>query len=95
MSESKVTFIIDGTSTEAVVNKEGKTLLETAIDLGLDPPYSCQGGICSSCLARVTEGTAEMTKNSILSEKEVADGLILTCQAHPTSASIRVDFDDV
>jgi ring-1,2-phenylacetyl-CoA epoxidase subunit PaaE len=72
-----------------------QTILEAALKQGIDAPYSCQGGICSSCLARVTEGTAEMTKNSILSDKEVADGLILTCQAHPTSATIRVDFDDV
>ena len=72
-----------------------QTILDAALKQGIDAPYSCQGGICSSCLARVTEGTAEMTKNSILTEKEVADGLILTCQAHPTSATIRVDFDDV
>ncbi|KIA86978.1 hypothetical protein OA85_04970 [Flavobacterium sp. AED] len=47
------------------------------------------------CLARVTSGTAEMTKNSILTDKEIADGLILTCQAHPTSETIYVDYDDV
>jgi ring-1,2-phenylacetyl-CoA epoxidase subunit PaaE len=47
------------------------------------------------CLARVTSGTAEMTKNAILTDKEIADGLILTCQAHPTSESIYVDYDDV
>jgi ring-1,2-phenylacetyl-CoA epoxidase subunit PaaE len=62
---------------------------------GIDAPYSCQGGICSSCLARITSGTAEMKKNSILTDSEIAEGLILTCQAHPTSAEIYVDYDDV
>ncbi len=72
-----------------------QTILEAALKQGIDAPYSCQGGICSSCLARVVEGTAEMTKNSILTDGEIADGLILTCQAHPTSENIRVDYDDV
>ena len=61
----------------------------------LDPPYSCQGGVCSSCLAKVTEGKAVMVKNSILTDSEVEEGFILTCQAHPTTAKISIDFDDV
>ena len=72
-----------------------QTILDAALKQGIDAPYSCQGGICSSCLARVSKGTAEMKKNSILSDKEVADGLILTCQAHPTSSELTVDFDNV
>ncbi len=72
-----------------------QTLLEAALKQGLDAPYSCQGGICSSCLARVISGTAEMTKNSILTDGEIAAGLVLTCQAHPTSETIYVDYDDV
>ena len=72
-----------------------QTVLEAALKQGIDAPYSCQGGICSSCLARITNGSAEMKKNSILTDGEVAEGLILTCQAHPTSAEIYVDFDDV
>jgi ring-1,2-phenylacetyl-CoA epoxidase subunit PaaE len=46
-------------------------------------------------LARIKSGTAEMKKNTILSDSEIAEGLILTCQAHPTSASISIDYDDV
>ena len=72
-----------------------QTVLDAALKKGIDAPYSCQGGICSSCLARVTSGTAEMTKNSILTDKEIASGLILTCQAHPTSERIYIDYDDV
>jgi len=72
-----------------------QTILEAALDEDLDAPYSCQGGICSSCLAKVTEGSATMRQNNILTESEVAEGLILTCQAHPTTPTIAIDFDDV
>ena len=73
----------------------GKTILEVALKKGLDAPYSCQGGICSTCLGQVTEGKAVMDKNSILTDGEIEDGLILTCQAHPTTATISIDYDDV
>lgn len=72
-----------------------KTVLEVALDNDLDVPYSCQGGICSSCIARITEGTAVMRKNQILTDSEIAEGLILTCQAQPTSPVLKVDYDDV
>ena len=70
-------------------------ILAATLRHDLDAPYSCQGGVCSSCLAKVTEGNAVMIKNSILTDSEVADGFILTCQAHPTTAKISIDFDDV
>ena len=53
------------------------------------------GGICSSCICRITEGAAEMKKNQILNESEVAEGLTLACQAYPTTTIIKIDFDDV
>lgn len=70
-------------------------ILDAALEEDIDAPHSCQGGICSSCIARITEGTAVMAKNQILTDSEVAEGLVLTCQAHPTSTTIRVDYDDV
>ncbi len=91
---AKVTVLVDGESTVFEMSKK-QTVLEAALKQGLDAPYSCQGGICSSCLARVTEGTVEMKKNSILTDSEIAEGLILTCQAIPTSAILAVDYDDV
>lgn len=91
---SKITVMVDDEETTFEMSQK-QTVLDAALKQGIDAPYSCQGGICSSCLARVTSGTAEMTKNSILTDKEIADGLILTCQAHPTSESIYVDYDDV
>ena len=91
---SKITVVVDSDETSFEMSQK-QTILEAALKQGIDAPYSCQGGICSSCLARITSGTAEMTKNSILTDSEIAEGLILTCQAHPTSASIIVDYDDV
>lgn len=91
---TKITVVVDNEATDFVMSKQ-QTILDAALKQGIDAPYSCQGGICSSCMARVTQGTAEMTKNSILTDGEIAEGLILTCQAHPTSAEIFVDFDDV
>ncbi|SDS38824.1 ferredoxin--NADP reductase [Gramella sp. MAR_2010_147] len=70
-------------------------VLDVALENDIDVPYSCQGGICSSCMARITEGKAEMSKNQILTEDEINEGFILTCQAHPTTPTLKVDFDDV
>jgi ring-1,2-phenylacetyl-CoA epoxidase subunit PaaE len=91
---TKITVIVDDEETTFEMSQK-QTLLEAALKQGLDAPYSCQGGICSSCLARITSGTAEMKKNSILTDSEIAEGLILTCQAHPTSSEIFVNYDDV
>ena len=91
---SEITVIVDDEETTFKMDAK-TTILSAALKQGLDAPYSCQGGICSSCLAKVTEGTAKMEKNAILSDSEIADGLILTCQAHPTSQKITVDYDDV
>ena len=78
---------------------EGMTKVEVVLDVVLkediDAPYSCQGGVCSSCIARIKEGKAEMAKNQILTDSEIAEGLILTCQAHPLTPTLKVDYDDV
>ncbi|WP_338409363.1 ferredoxin--NADP reductase [uncultured Flavobacterium sp.] len=91
---TKITVLVDNDQTTFEMSKK-QTLLEAALKQGLDAPYSCQGGICSSCIARITSGTAEMKKNNILTDTEVAEGLVLTCQAHPTSAEVFVNYDDV
>ena len=91
---TQISITVDDETTTFEMSQK-QTILEAALDEDLDAPYSCQGGICSSCLARVTEGEATMTQNNILTESEVAEGLILTCQAHPTTPSIVIDYDDV
>lgn len=91
---TKVTIMLDSDETSFEMSQK-QNVLEAALKHGLDAPYSCQGGICSSCLARITKGTAEMKKNTILTDKEIAEGLVLTCQAHPTSSELVIDYDDV
>jgi ring-1,2-phenylacetyl-CoA epoxidase subunit PaaE len=91
---TKITVMVDDEETTFTM-PQTKSILEAALDKDIDAPYSCQGGICSSCLARLTEGKATMRQNNILTDSEVAEGLILTCQAHPTSPTVYVDYDDV
>ncbi|MEP5256051.1 MAG: ferredoxin--NADP reductase [Winogradskyella arenosi] len=92
--DTKITVLVDEEEFEFSMPKD-QSILEAALKQDIDAPYSCQGGICSSCIARVTEGEAKMRQNNILTDGEVEEGLILTCQAHPTSAQIVVDYDDV
>lgn len=91
---SEITVLLDDEETTFTMTQTDD-ILAASLRNDLDPPYSCQGGVCSSCLAKVTEGKAVMTKNSILTASEVDEGLILTCQAHPTTQKITIDFDDV
>jgi len=91
---SEITIVLDDEETTFVMSQK-KTILDAALNKDLDAPYSCQGGICSSCLAKVTEGEVSMTKNEILTDDEIEEGLILTCQAHPITPKIKIDFDDV
>ncbi len=90
----EITVLVDDAETTFEMDSK-LTILTAALKEGLDAPYSCQGGICSSCLAKVTEGKALMEKNTILSETEINDGFILTCQAHPITQKINIDYDNV
>jgi len=92
--QTKITVIVDDEEATFEMSQK-QSILEAALDEDLDAPYSCQGGICSSCLARIKEGEATMRQNNILTDNEVAEGLILTCQAHPTTPTIVVDYDDI
>ncbi len=92
--ETNITIILDDEEHKFTMSQKN-TILDAAISKKIDPPYSCQGGICSSCIAKITEGAATMRQNNILTDSELEEGLVLTCQAQPTTASICVDFDDV
>jgi ring-1,2-phenylacetyl-CoA epoxidase subunit PaaE len=91
---TSISILVDDEETRFEMSQQ-QTVLEAALKQGLDVPYSCQGGICSSCICKITEGAAEMKKNQILTDAEVAEGLTLACQAYPTTATIKIDFDAV
>ena len=92
--ETQVTIRVDDEQ-HTFIMSQNDSVLDAALVKDIDAPYSCQGGICSSCLAKITEGEAIMRQNNILTDKEVGEGLVLTCQAHPTTPTLTVDFDDI
>jgi ring-1,2-phenylacetyl-CoA epoxidase subunit PaaE len=91
---AKVTVLVDDEETTFTMSKK-EILLDAVLKEGVDAPYSCQGGICSSCMCRIVKGSAEMKRNSILTDDEIDDGLILSCQAIVTSDEIYIDYDDL
>lgn len=90
---SKVTVIMDGTETHLDLASNGKVILDAALDAGVDVPFACKGAVCATCRARVLEGKVKMRQNFALTDSEVADGFILTCQSHPASEKVVVDYD--
>lgn len=91
---TEITVLLDDEESTFVMTQTDN-ILAASLRNDLDPPYSCQGGVCSSCLAKITDGKAVMVKNSILTDSEVEAGYILTCQAHPTTPKVTIDYDDV
>ena len=92
--EASLKIILEGQESELVIDSS-KTILEWALDNEIDAPYSCQGGACCTCLARLKKGEVEMSENSILSQEEIDEGLILTCISTPKTKNILVDYDDI
>ena len=89
---AKLKVTLDGKVIETTVS-EGKTILDTLLDMKIEPPYSCTSGSCSTCMAKVLSGTTKMDACYALDDDEIEDGFILTCQAHPTSAEVEINFD--
>ena len=88
-----VKIILDGNSHEISVN-EGETILEAAINANLDPPYACRVAACCSCKAKLLEGEVKMDDDEPLTEEEIDEGFILTCQSHPKSERCVVSYDE-
>ena len=91
--ESQVTVIMDGDDFEFSLRNYGDFILDAAMENGADAPFSCKGAVCCTCKAQVVEGKAIMDMNYSLSEEEVEEGFILTCQARPASEKLVVDYD--
>ena len=91
---TEVEIIIDGDSVKFHLDSKGKSILDAAHKAGADLPFACKGGVCSTCKARIVEGTIQMDANYALSPEEIAQGYILTCQSHPTSKNVVISFDD-
>ncbi|MGP0029145.1 MAG: 2Fe-2S iron-sulfur cluster-binding protein [Acidimicrobiales bacterium] len=89
---SRVTIDLGGRS-DTTDHHPGTTILQTARQMGMSPPFSCESGSCATCMAKLVEGTARMHVNNALTDDEVADGWVLTCQAVPTSPSLHVAYD--
>lgn len=92
--KTQVTIILDEEEFTLAMGKND-VVLDAVLKENIDAPYSCQGGVCSSCVARIIEGKAEMVKNQILTDGEIEEGLILTCQARPLTPTLKIDYDDV
>ena len=91
--KTQVEVLVDDETFTFVMDKK-ELVLDAVLKQDIDAPYSCQGGVCSSCIARLTEGKVEMVKNQILTDSEIEEGFVLTCQSHPISAKIKIDYDD-
>lgn len=91
---ASVTVIADGVTRVLRLAADGPSVLDAARAAGLDLPYSCKSGVCSTCRARLQQGTVRMTRNFALMASDLEAGFILTCQAHPTSAEVVISFDD-
>ena len=93
-AECEATVTIDGATRTVNVEKGKESLLDAALRQGVELPYSCKGGVCSTCRCRLVAGEVDMDVNFALEDYEVARGFILACQSYPVTDSITVTFDD-
>jgi ring-1,2-phenylacetyl-CoA epoxidase subunit PaaE len=91
--DSTVTVILDTVEYNFPLNANGDTILDAAHKVGADLPFACKGGVCCTCRAKVTEGEVEMDVNYSLEKDELEQGFVLTCQAHPRTENVVVNFD--
>ena len=79
--------------THTLEYQAGDTVLQAARRAGLNPPFSCEQGNCATCMAHLDDGTVHMKNNNALTDEDVEEGWILTCQSLPTSETLTVDYD--
>jgi ring-1,2-phenylacetyl-CoA epoxidase subunit PaaE len=92
-AQCEVTAIIDGTTRKFVLDRAQENILDAGLKAGVELPYSCKGGVCSTCRAKLVEGEVDMDVNYALEDYEVARGFVLTCQSYPVTDRVTVDYD--
>lgn len=90
----QVGVIVDGMQTNLEVAEGGINILDAALEAGADLPFACKGGVCCTCRAKVVEGEVKMDVNYALEDWEVEEGFVLTCQCHPLTEKVVIDFDE-
>jgi ring-1,2-phenylacetyl-CoA epoxidase subunit PaaE len=90
---AEVTIKLDGRASDFALRSDGPGVLEAALEVRSDLPFACRGGVCGTCRAKLVEGTVAMDVNYALEPEEIEDGYVLTCQSHPTSARVVLDYD--
>lgn len=93
-NQNEVTVILDGEEFKVTLN-DGETILMAADRQGIDPPYSCQSGVCTTCKAFVKQGKIDMGESFALDEEEIEEGFILTCCSRPASGGVIISYDDI
>jgi len=91
---TNVTVILDDEKHDFIMDSD-KTILDGALENGIDAPHSCQGGICTTCICKVVSGKAEMEDVYALSDEEQKEGFVLACISKPLGREMIIDFDDV
>lgn len=94
VEKSAVTVTLDGEEINFELEGNGTTVLQKVLSLGYDAPYSCQGGVCCTCKAKVSEGSVDMESNFALSDEDMEEGYVLTCQSRPTSETLKLSYDE-
>jgi ring-1,2-phenylacetyl-CoA epoxidase subunit PaaE len=91
--KSKITVKLDGRSFDFDLGVNSDTILDAALKQGADLPFACKGGVCCTCKAKLLQGEVKMDVNWGLEQEEIEQGFILTCQSHPSTEKVVVDFD--
>lgn len=91
--KSKIKVLQYGIETDFELQTSSISILDAAIEAGVDAPFSCKGAVCCTCRAKVLEGKVKMDANFALTDAEVEEGFILTCQAHPLTEKVVIDYD--
>ncbi|WP_035812362.1 1,2-phenylacetyl-CoA epoxidase subunit PaaE [Jiangella gansuensis] len=89
----EVTAVLDGRRSDVVLDDPDETVLEAVLRARNDAPFACKGGVCGTCRAKVLAGEVTMERHYALEDDEIAAGYVLTCQSHPTTPTLEVDYD--